>query len=291
MGGHQDHDGGCNANDADPVAHEVAFAVEEISQRGPKQGRDDANSWYAGWVVVQLGDTILMRRAAFEEEREKRVAGKGLCFSGNDPEHDEAPELPGRKHFLEEAQSDGRALLNDRYAGHSQALLVVVEIKCRGVARRVWEEDEAVQRNRDGEEAVNDEQPSPTREAAAAIEALVNARLDEAANHGAGQARRGEDAAALAELALSVPGAEDVVRADKGGGFADALEKANGHDGLGFVHRGGDHGEAAPEEHHGGEPDAWLDVVEGEVGRDLAQDVAVVNEYCQWMNQKTMSKK
>lgn len=183
--------------------------------------------------------------------------------------------MPGRKNFLEEAHSDGRALLNDRHAGYSQAFLIVSEIKRRGVARRVWEEGEAVQRNRDGEEAVNDEQPSPTREAAAAIEALMDARLDEAANHGAGQARRGEDAAALAELALSVPGAEDVVRADEGGGFADALEEANGHDGLGFVHRGGDHGEAAPEEHHGGKPDAWLDVVEREVGWDLAQDVAV----------------
>lgn len=283
VGGHQDHDGGCNANDADPVADEVAFAVEEISQRGPKQGRDDANGRYAGWVVVQLADGIFVDRVAFEEEGEKRVAGKGLCLSRNDPEHDEAPELPRRKHFLDEAQSDGGALLNDRHAGHSQALLIVAEIKRRGVARRVWEEDEAVQRNRDGEEAVNDEQPSPTREAAAAIEALMDARLDEAANHGAGQARRGEDAAALAQLALSVPGAEDVVRADKGGGFADALEEANGHDGLGFVHRGGDHGEAAPEEHHGGEPDARLDVVEREVGRDLAQDVAVMNEYCQWM--------
>lgn len=284
VGSHQDHDGGCNANDANPVADEVAFAIQEISQRGPKQGRDDANGRYTSWVVVQLADGVLMRRVAFEEQCKKRVAGKGFCFSGNDPEHDEAPELPGRKNFLEEAQSDGRALLNDRHAGHSQALLIIAEIKRRGVAGGVWEEDETVQRNRDGEEAINDEQPSPTCEATAAIEALMDARLDETTNHGAGQARRGEDAAALAELALSVPGAEDVVRADEGGGFADALEEANGHDGLGVVHRGGDHGEAAPEEHHGGEPDAWLNVVEREIGRNLAQDIAVMNgSFCQWM--------
>lgn len=284
MGGHQDHDGGCNANEADPVADEVAFAIQEISQRGPKQGRDDANGRYAGWVVVQLADGIFMSRVAFEEERKERVAGKGLCLSCNDPEHDEAPELPGRENFLDEAQSDGRILLNDRHAGHSQAFLILAEVECRGVARRVWEKGEAVQRNRDGEKAVNDEQPSPAREAAAAIETLMNAGLDEAANHGAGQARRGEDAAALAELALSVPGAEDVVRADKSGGFADALEEANGHDGLRVVHRGGDHGETAPKQHHGGEPDAWLDIVEGEVGRDLAQDVAVNEwQFCQWM--------
>lgn len=60
-----------------------------------------------------------MRRAAFEEQCKKRIAGKGLCLSGNDPEHDEAPELPGRKNLLEEAQGDGRALFNDRHAGRS----------------------------------------------------------------------------------------------------------------------------------------------------------------------------
>lgn len=85
MGGHQDHDGGCNANDADPVANEVTFAIQEISQRGPEQGRDDANRRYASWVVVQLADGVFMNRVAFEEEREKSVAGKRLCFSGNNP--------------------------------------------------------------------------------------------------------------------------------------------------------------------------------------------------------------
>lgn len=85
MGSHQDHDGGCNANEADPVADEVAFSIQEISQCGPKQGRDDANGRYARWIVVQLADVIGMSRAAFEEERKKGVAGKGLCFSGNDP--------------------------------------------------------------------------------------------------------------------------------------------------------------------------------------------------------------
>lgn len=166
-------------------------------------------------------------------------------------------------------------LLNNRHAGHSQALLVVAEIESRRVARRVWEEEEAIQRDRDGEEAVNDEQPAPSCESAAAIEAGVNARLDEAANHGAGQARRGEDAAALAQLALCIPGTEDVMRADKGRRFKDALEEANDHDGLGLVDRGRDHGEAAPDEHHRGEPDTWLDIVQGEVRRDLAQHVAM----------------
>lgn len=102
----------------------------------------------------------------------------------------------------------------------------------------------------------------------------MNASLDEATNHGAGQTRRREDAAALAELTLGVPGAEDVMRADESGGFAHALEEANGHDGLRAMHRGGDHGETAPEEHHGGEPDAWLDIVERKVGRDLAYNIA-----------------
>lgn len=183
--------------------------------------------------------------------------------------------MPGRKDFLKEAQSDGRTFLNDRHASHSQAFLIIAEIKRRGVARRVWEEDEAVQRNRDCKKAINDEQPAPTRESATAIETFMNASLNEATNHGAGQTRRGEDTTALAELTLCVPGAEDVVRADESGGFAHALEEANGHDGLRVVHRGGDHGEAAPEEHHGWEPDAGLDIVEREVGRDLAQNIAV----------------
>jgi len=110
----------------------------------------------------------------------------------------------------------------------------------------------------------------------AAVEALVDARLDEAADHGAREARRREDAAALAELALSVPRAEDVVRADKRRRLTDALEEADRHDGLRVVHRRRHHGEAAPEDHHEREPYPRLDVVQGEVGRNLAQDIAAV---------------
>jgi hypothetical protein len=40
------------------------------------------------------------------------------------------------------------------------------------------------------------------------------------------------------------------------------------------VHRGRHHSEPTPEKHHGGEPDARLDIVEREIGRDLTQDIA-----------------
>lgn len=64
------------------------------------------------------------------------------------------------------------------------------------------------------------------------------------------------------------------MRTDKGRSLKDSLEKANGHDALRVVDGGGNHGEAAPAEHHAGEPDARLDIVEGKIGRDLAQNIA-----------------
>lgn len=69
---------------------------------------------------------------------------------------------------------------------------------------------------------------------------------------------------------------------DKGGRFADTLKEADRHDGLGVAGRGGDHGEGAPEEHHEGEPDARLDVLEGQVRWDLAQDISAGRVRSDW---------
>lgn len=52
------------------------------------------------------------------------------------------------------------------------------------------------------------------------------------------------------------------------------MEEADGHDGLWAVNAGGAHCQAAPDDHHEREPDARFDVVEGQVGWNLSDNVA-----------------
>lgn len=106
------------------------------------------------------------------------------------------------------------------------------------------------------------------------IETGVNASLDETSDHGSSQAGRGKYTGSLAELALGVPRAEDIVGADKGGGLGDTLEEADGHDALGIMDGGGYHGQAGPDDHASGEEVSRLDVVQRQVRRDLANHVA-----------------
>lgn len=102
----------------------------------------------------------------------------------------------------------------------------------------------------------------------------MNARLDEPPDHCAGEAGRGKYAGALAKLTLVVPGAEDIVGTDEGGGLGYALEEADGHDALGVVHGGGHHSQAGPDQHAGREEVSRLHIVQRQVGGDLADDVA-----------------
>jgi len=103
----------------------------------------------------------------------------------------------------------------------------------------------------------------------------VDSCLQESSEHSASQAGRGEDAATLAELASCVPRAEDIVCPDEGGGFGNTLEEADCHDIAWMVDGSCEHGESAPDYHHAWEEDARLKVVESEVGRHLADDIAV----------------
>lgn len=102
----------------------------------------------------------------------------------------------------------------------------------------------------------------------------MDSGLKKASEHGTCQAGRGEDTAAFPELSSCVPRTEDVVRPDECRGFGDALEEADCHYVAGMVDGGCDHGEGTPDEHHTGEEDAGFEMVEGEIGRNLADDIA-----------------
>lgn len=100
--------------------------------------------------------------------------------------------------------------------------------------------------------------------------------LQEPGEERPGQATAGENGGPLPELFALVPASEDILDADEGGGFGDGLEEADDHDLGGGMDEGGAEGEEAPDDHHGGEEDAGRDSLEGEVGGDLAEDVAAV---------------
>lgn len=62
---------------------------------------------------------------------------------------------------------------------------------------------------------------------------------------------------------------------DEGGGFGDALEEADRHDVAWVMGGGCEHGECTPGDHHAWEEDAGFEVIEGEIGRDLADNISV----------------
>lgn len=98
--------------------------------------------------------------------------------------------------------------------------------------------------------------------------------LDEAAEHCTGQAAGCEDATALSQLALGVPGTQDIVRSGKSARLCKPEEEADGHDSLGIGHRRGDHGQATPDHHHRREEQARTEEGQGEIGRDLTDNVS-----------------
>lgn len=277
LAGHKNHNRRRDARQPDPVGHQVPLAAEEIGQRGPEERGDDAHGGNARVVVVNLALCVAECRRdglAAEIEQQQRVATKRLGLARNHPENDESPPVPRRKDLFHKHQCNRRPLFRKRHSVARKLALLFREIHRRRGVRRIWEEQEPVYRDGNGEQAVDDEEPAPASEPEVSVQVVVEAGLDEAANHGTSEAGGSEDAAALAELALRVPCAEDVVCADKGGRFADALEEADGHDGARVVHGGRHHGQAAPEDHHEREPDARLDVVQRQVGWDLAEHVA-----------------
>ena len=75
--------------------------------------------------------------------------------------------------------------------------------------------------------AIYDEQPPPTAETVAAVQASMNARLNEATDHRPRQTRRREDTGTLPQLTLSIPRAQDIMRAHKSSGFDDSLKEAD----------------------------------------------------------------
>ena len=102
----------------------------------------------------------------------------------------------------------------------------------------------------------------------------MDSGLKKASEHGTCEAGRGEDTAAFPELSSCIPRAEDVVCSDECRGFGDSLEESDCHYVAGMVDGSCDHGESTPDEHHTGEEDAGFEMVEGEIRRDLADDVA-----------------
>ncbi|TKW51680.1 hypothetical protein CTA1_2809 [Colletotrichum tanaceti] len=212
-GRHQHHGRRGDAGDADEVGDEVPLPAEQVRQRRPEERRHDAHGGHARRVVVELRHAVLADRVALHVEPEQRVGAEGLGLARDDPEHDEAPPVPRGEDLFGEPQRQRRPFLDDDdgHPGAREGLFVLAEVEGGGRVRRVREAEEAVEGDGQGHEAVDDEEPAPAAEAAQAVHAGVDAGLDEAAEEGAGEARGGEDAAALAELAPRVPGAEDVL--------------------------------------------------------------------------------
>lgn len=153
--GGEDERGGDDAYGGDEVADEIALAVEEVGQRGPEEGRADADGGHEGRDGVKLGDAVLVERVALQVQAQQAVGAEGLGLAREDPEDHEAPEELGGQRASGEAPGPGRAVGDPGHAGEGEGLLVVGQVEGLGGRRRVGEEEEAVDGDGDGDEPVN----------------------------------------------------------------------------------------------------------------------------------------
>ena len=106
------------------------------------------------------------------------------------------------------------------------------------------------------------------------VHGRVDPCLDESSKHCTGETAGREDATALSKLSLCIPGTQNIVCSHKGARLCKAEEEADCHDALGIGHRGRDHCEPSPENHHRREEQARTEVGQGKIGRDLTDNVS-----------------
>lgn len=139
--------------------------------------------------------------------------------------------------------------------------------------RVVGQEDQHQEGRQARRGALDDEQPSPGRQAAGAVH--VADGVGDGAAKGAGEGGAGEDEGdAHAALVGAVPEGQVVDEAREEAGLEDAEQEADGGGGGEGVHGAEAHGDGAPREHEEGEPARGAQLLEQDVGRHLEQGVA-----------------
>lgn len=188
--------------------------------------------------------------------------------------------MPCAQAATDDAPADLAALFLDiGETTDSKLTLFGVQVSCVRRGGSVGKAVKAIYGHWQGDEKVNDEEPSPAREAVPAIHAAVDTSLEKPREQGPSQSRTGKDGCSFPEFLGLVPAAEHVVDTDKGGSFKDGLEEANEHDLLWTVCEGRSEGEQSPTDHGEGEVDAWRHLLDCQVVWDLAKDIAAI-EYC-----------
>ena len=114
--------------------------------------------------------------------------------------------MPAEEDAADEGEAEHAALLVDfREALNGEGAFFGVEILGTRGGRRVWEEEEPVDGDGEGDEEVDDEEPAPTCKARGAVEVAVDAALHDAAEHSARETGGGENGGPLAYLVGLIP--------------------------------------------------------------------------------------
>ena len=152
--------------------------------------------------------------------------------------------------------------------------LIFPQVERPTILRQIRNQEEARARNWQTNNAIHNKQPLPTRQAVQAIHALVDSRLQVAAEHRSRGGGSVENAGSFGEFARLVPGAENHVRGRVEDGLEQADEEADGDDVVGRGHGGEAEGEHCPDKLAGGDPDGGTDFGQDYLRGHLADDVA-----------------
>ncbi|KAJ1299723.1 hypothetical protein OPQ81_005049 [Rhizoctonia solani] len=260
---------GRGSTDGDRAGHpQVGGVVDGEDKEDAQRGTDGGQVVHGGGVVpAEALDPEQKRRRVGARVEEERV-----------PEHED-PELPVPKDAGQQRPREGlaphaRALALQ--AGPRQLQLVRPHDQPIGPVRRAGPDEEAQQRDGQGDDGVDDEQPPPPGQAVVPVEVGRGGGLQEARGRGAQRQACVEGAAAPADLVAAVPGAKDKVHAGEVGGLKQRDHEAVGHDlavALGAVLEQGEDAPAQVERgHQDVHGDAREEVGEGEEAEDVADE-------------------
>lgn len=241
------------------------------------QGGDDAEGGDGGRDVVDLRSGEISCRAGFEPELENGIAREHFRVGAGDPEAYKGPPLPGEEYALEERWAEDSACRGDgRETLDGELLFSRTEISCGGAVRCVWECEEAIDANGEGDEEINHKQPSPTGQTGFSIEGFENRALQNAREQRSCEARTGEDGRSLADFFGFIPTAQNPLHAHKARRLKSPLPKANDHNLPRMPRKRRAQRQQTPTETRRRQPDTGRAFLQNQIIRDLADQVAGV---------------
>ena len=231
-------------------------AQHGVGGPGIDERTDDLHRIGGGWVRIDLCDGVFWVLGVFEVLCEERLGAHGTGVVEEDVQRHQGPDVPRGENFPQLGSSVWRTLGTalKLHAFFGEFALGGCEVPCSAYLGDVWEDEEACDGDREGDDAVYKEEPLPAFHPAAAPE-MIDPGHKIARKHTGDGGAGVEDAGALGELVASIPGTDQILHARVERAFCEADEESQGVELTCCIAAGKAKGENGPDKFHGWNPD------------------------------------